>query len=341
MDMAQDGHHQQQTRRMTSLHECASLLCKAGCGFYGNPAWQDFCSVCFKKYKNQIKLGQLTHGAGGVGTTPGGHNRGHQRRESMGSMIEVDEDGFEIVPPGLLFSSPTPNASASSATSLGVSNIWSPLSIGSSASAKLAAASDRSFEKFEEKKRAQTSSKSFRSIFKRASTFRESSSASALTKNVSTSSLASLTPTLSWRDNKLLSLDNISFKSDSSTINDGNNHNNYDENDSSKTLTHLMRGVDKPIHENVIVDIKKHVRKMVDKVNRMNTPGYCPPPKSVSTVEEISESVHDFYQYMTDRFNSHELYANLDNDQTDNLIDMTETLLMDQLYHSLTSRIYR
>ena len=52
---------------------------------------------------------------------------------------------------------------------------------------------------------------------------------------------------------------------------------------------------------------------MVDKVNRMNTPGYCPPPKNVATIEEISESVHDSYQYMTGRFNGHEIYKKSNN----------------------------
>ena len=127
-------------------------------------------------------------------------------------------------------------------------------------------------------------------------------------------------------------MDNISFKSDSTA------DQSYEETDSRFGA---KNAIDKPINESIVIDIKKHVRKMVEKVNRMNTPGYCPPPKLVSTIEEISESVHDFYQYMTDRFNAHELYLNLDSDQLDNLIDMTETLLMDQLYHTLTSRIYR
>ena len=102
----------------------------------------------------------------------------------MGSTIEVDEDGFEIVPPGLLFS--TPDSS--------LPGTWSPVSGHFS---KVTSASDRSFEKFEEKKRAQLSSRSFRSIFKRASTFRETSKPNLLgntSRNESSGSLASLTP---------------------------------------------------------------------------------------------------------------------------------------------------
>lgn len=78
---------------------------------------------------------------------------------------------------------------------------------------------------------------------------------------------------------------------------------------------------------------------MVDKVNRMNHWGFSPTPKKCATVEELSESIHDFYQYMSDRFDSHDFYAGCSADMLDSLIDMTETLLMDSLYHSITSRL--
>ena len=179
-----------------------------------------------------------------------------------------------------------------SSSSLSSASSKSSLSNSSTPSGSL------TFSKFEEKKRQQSDkkSKTLKSIFKRAATFRESKSSN------SSPSVASQALT-SWTDRQLFSFDTLSL--------------------GEEVVAKFLR-------EAAIVDIKRQIGKIVDKINKMH---------NKSTIEEMSETIHDFYQSMANRFTSSPFYREADNEQIEQLVDFTERFLMQQLYQMLFTRI--
>jgi len=178
-----------------------------------------------------------------------------------------------------------------------LSNKGSPSKLSTSSSHSTPSTS-LTFSKFEEKKRQQSDkkSKTFKSIFKRAATFRESKSNSSSPSNTTQA-------ITSWTDRQLFSFDTLSL--------------------GEEVVAKFLR-------EAAIHDIKRQIGKIVEKINKIN---------NKATIEEMSETIHDFYQKMNSRFGSNPFYREASHEQIEQLIDFTERYLMQQLYQMLFTRI--
>ncbi len=250
-----------QSRKGVLHIDSSSLLCKNGCGFYGNREWSGFCSICYKTIRSN--------------------------NSSINSINKW------ISPEILSHSARTPSPTLSP-----ISGKSSP-SKSSTSSTHSTPSTSLTFSKFEEKKRQQSDkkSKTLKSIFKRASTFRDKTNSNNNSQSNTTQAITS------WTDRQLFSFETLSL--------------------GEEVVAKFLR-------EAAIHDIKRQIGKIVEKINKIN---------NKATIEEMSETIHDFYQTMNSRFGSNPFYREATHEQIDQLIDFTERYLMQQLYQMLMTRI--
>lgn len=85
-----------------------------------------------------------------------------------------------------------------------------------------------------------------------------------------------------------------------------------------------------------IADIHANIGKCAEKVNKMLARG--------ATIDELTETVHDFYNLMADRFGDEQISPTVfggenGHQQPFSLVDQTEKLLMEKLYANLFARV--
>lgn len=275
-----------------------NLLCKANCGYYGNPEWDGFCSMC---YKNRSSLIRST-------SSP---SKNFSKSDSLASLNESLPGLTSRLSP-ILGSSGSPNSSSSS-------------HLASSSTGHPTSTSPSSFTKFEEKKKQQVEkrSKTLRSIFKLSSRgssgLRDGSNSKLSTGSINSSLPASAASRLTaLKQQNFFSLDSLSLAGD-----DVLNRITSSSVGSSVlgTLT-SSNSTDGPLE-----DIHKQVAKVIDKLHNL------------STIEEMSEVVYEFYTSMADRFASNAIYEEVVQESIDQLVDYTETRLLSTLYNPIFTRI--
>ncbi|XP_053209043.1 rab5 GDP/GTP exchange factor-like [Panonychus citri] len=293
-----------------------NLLCKANCGFYGNPEWDGFCSMCYKNRSSLIRLQQ---------STPSSKNS-FGKSDSLASLndnLQGLSSSSRLSP--ILGSSGSHNLSGHLAAG---STTTTTNSSSSSQQHTPTSTSPSSFTKFEEKKKQQVEkrSKTLRSIFKLSSRgssgLREGSNSKTTptTGSINSSLPASAASRLTaLKQQNFFSLDSLSLAGD-----DVLNRLTSSSVGSSvlNTLTLNSSSTDGPLE-----DIHKQVAKVVDKLN------------TLSTIEEMSEIVYEFYTSMAERFSSNPIYEEVVQESIDQLVDYTETRLLSSIHNSIFTQI--
>lgn len=305
----------QQSHRIHIVPDQSALHCKNGCGFFGNREWDGFCSICYKEihHSNQQKPHMNHHTPQSSDVESSNTNSSFSTPPLLSPLpfsksIKQKLFSFDTLNRAHSITSLTPNSSI-------ISNPTGSLSFRFASIREVNYSANFSHfinRKFEEKKRQQSDKKSIKSIFRRASTFREYRSLSSIS-------------------NSNQNPHNNESRSKVTNHNRNTNSSSLSFFSLEKPLAFGEEVLAKIFPDHALKDIDYNVTKCAEKINKLLNRG-C-------SIDDLTDLLHDFYSQMENHFQTNSHYKDVTNAQFNNLIDQTEKILMGKLYQNLFNRV--
>lgn len=269
----------------------SSLACKAGCGFFGNPEWLGYCSICFKQLRNNPHLLQL-------------NQQLHQQNLQQYREQQTLDPGLATTSPETTDSTQPVNQSHTKATKVASSpqTDWPHLKLG-----RFILNTVRDTSGDTPDRREQPSIR--RSI----------------------RNWPIKLPELPFQ-NMSLSFDLPNPLQQVQPQSTGNSDQNHQvQSTTPQPAEEDPASLDGPF-SHMLNHVTAHTTKFAKEFLQLER-------KGEKSINELSDMVHDFYQSMSDRINSHFIFKGVSTEQIEQLNDHIEHVLNEHIYQEISARI--
>lgn len=281
----------------------SSLECKAGCGFFGNPEWLGYCSICFKQLRTNPHLLHSHH-----------LNHHHHQQQQPGQQHSLQYQEQQQQQQTLVGVESNQNVEIESPT---------PAEQPQTKSVKVAPSTQTDWPHL----------KLGRLIL---NTVRDSSGDTPDRREQQPSNRRSIRnwpiklPELPFQNMSLsFELPNPLQPSSPSKSEQQTNHSQH--NQTPPPSEEDTASADRPF-SHMLNQVTAHTVKFAKEFLHLER-------ASEKGINELSDMVHDFYQSMSDRINSHFIFKGVTTEQVEQLNDHMEHVLNGQIYQAISARI--